>query len=62
MRTNEHRMKPVIIEWPNGTTSEYKSVSQTARELEISNVTIWTSIKRGWLYPTTKIYFKENNN
>ena len=61
MRTNEHRMKPLIIEWPNGTTSEYESVSQTARELEISNVTLWTALKRGYLYPKTKIFFSSEN-
>ena len=62
MRTNEHRMKPLIIEWPNRTTSEYESVSQTARELEISNVTVWQALKRGYLYHKTKIYYKENND
>lgn len=62
MRTNEDKMRGVIIIWPNGTTSEYESVSQTARELEISNVTIWQALKRGYLYHKTKIYYKENND
>lgn len=58
MRTNEDKMRAVIIIWPNGTTSEYESVSQTARELEISNVTVWQALKRGYLYHKTKIYYK----
>lgn len=63
MRTNEDKMKPVVIVWPNGTTSEYESVSQTARELEISNVTVWQAVKRGYLYHKTKIFFlSENEN
>lgn len=62
MRTNEDKMRAVIIIWPNGTTSEYESVSQTARELEISNVTVWQALKRGYLYHKTKIYYKENND
>lgn len=62
MRTNEDKMRGVIIIWPNRTTSEYESVSQTARELEISNVTVWQALKRGYLYHKTKIYFKENND
>ena len=62
MRTNEDKMRVVIIIWPNGTISEYESVSQTARELEISNVTVWQALKRGYLYHKTKIYYKENND
>lgn len=62
MRTNEDKMRAIVIEWPNGTQNEFKSITGASKELGVATVTIWQSLKRGYLYPKTKIWYKENND